>query len=106
MSVGTDAIEISRIARVYKRHGERFLSRVYSDREIDRYRGRINELAARFADSHPGVPVLCISGYSDTVWAGPDGGCTYIQKPFSPAVLLTQVRTALDRSNLNPRRAA
>ncbi|HVC32425.1 MAG TPA: holo-ACP synthase [Chloroflexota bacterium] len=49
ISVGIDAIEIARIADVYEKFGERFLSRVYTDREAARYRGRINELAARFA---------------------------------------------------------
>ena len=49
LSVGVDAVEIDRIASVYSRHGERFLARVYTDREAARYRGRINELAARFA---------------------------------------------------------
>lgn len=49
LSVGVDAVEIDRIGRVYARFGERFLGRVYSEREIERYRGRVNELAARFA---------------------------------------------------------
>jgi holo-[acyl-carrier protein] synthase len=49
LSVGVDAIEIERIARVYDKFGERFLRRVYTEREAARYRGRINELAARFA---------------------------------------------------------
>jgi holo-[acyl-carrier protein] synthase len=49
LSVGVDAVEITRIARVYDRFGERFLRKVYSDREAARYRGRVNELAARFA---------------------------------------------------------
>lgn len=44
-----DAVEIERVARVYAKFGERFLGRVYTDREATRYRGRINELAARFA---------------------------------------------------------
>jgi holo-[acyl-carrier protein] synthase len=49
LSVGVDAVEIDRIARVYGKFGERFLRRVYSEREAARYRGRVNELAARFA---------------------------------------------------------
>jgi holo-[acyl-carrier protein] synthase len=49
LSVGVDAVEIDRIARVYEKFGERFLGRVYTQREAVRYRGRINELAARFA---------------------------------------------------------
>ncbi len=49
LSTGVDAVEIERIARVYEKFGERFLGRVYTEREAARYRGRINELAARFA---------------------------------------------------------
>jgi FixJ family two-component response regulator len=55
------------------------------------------ELAAQFLDSYPGVPVLCMSGYSDIVWPEVDDEASYIQKPFTPAVLLTRVRALLDR---------
>lgn len=48
-SVGIDAVEVARVAAVYDKFGERFLRRVYTAREAARYRGRINELAARFA---------------------------------------------------------
>ncbi|MGH2458308.1 MAG: holo-ACP synthase [Chloroflexota bacterium] len=48
-SVGVDAVEVARIAAVYEKFGERFLRRIYTEREADRYRGRVNELAARFA---------------------------------------------------------
>jgi holo-[acyl-carrier protein] synthase len=47
--VGIDLIEISRIERTLADFGERFLHRVYTERERDRYRNRVNELAARFA---------------------------------------------------------
>src|SRR5690606_34284506 len=49
VAVGIDIIEISRIKRAYDDFGERFLTRVYTERERERYRGRVNELAARFA---------------------------------------------------------
>ncbi len=48
-SVGVDAVEIDRIARSLERFGERFLRRVYTEKEIFYCRGRIPELAARFA---------------------------------------------------------
>jgi holo-[acyl-carrier protein] synthase len=48
-SVGVDAIEIDRIARSLERFGERFLRRVYTEREVFYCRGRVPELAARFA---------------------------------------------------------
>jgi len=47
--VGIDLIEIARIERTLADFGERFLNRVYTERERDRYRTRVNELAARFA---------------------------------------------------------
>lgn len=47
--VGVDLIEIHRIQRSLDDFGERFLRRVYTERERDRYRKRISELAARFA---------------------------------------------------------
>lgn len=49
VAVGIDIIEIARIQRTLDDFGERFLRRVYTERERDRYRGRVNELAARFA---------------------------------------------------------
>ena len=47
--VGVDIIEIARIERTLRDFGERFLNKVYTERERERYRGRPNELAARFA---------------------------------------------------------
>jgi holo-[acyl-carrier protein] synthase len=49
LSVGVDIIEVERIKQVFWRHGERFLRRVYTEAEITYCRGRVPELAARFA---------------------------------------------------------
>lgn len=49
LSNGVDIVEISRIRRVFERHPERFLRRVYTNREIAYCRGRLPELAVRFA---------------------------------------------------------
>ncbi len=49
IAVGVDIIEIDRIQRVLNDFGERFLTKVYTERERERYRHRISELAARFA---------------------------------------------------------
>ncbi len=48
-AVGIDIIEIDRIADVIARHGDRFLNRIYTPDELKHCRGRIPELAARFA---------------------------------------------------------
>ena len=47
--VGVDIIEVARIQRTLSDFGERFLTKVYTERERERYRDRVNELAARFA---------------------------------------------------------
>lgn len=47
--VGIDIIEIARIARTLADFGERFLNKVYTERERERYHSRVDELAARFA---------------------------------------------------------
>jgi holo-[acyl-carrier protein] synthase len=49
LAVGVDMVEIPRVARAISRWGERFLQRVYTASEIARCRGRVPELAARFA---------------------------------------------------------
>jgi holo-[acyl-carrier protein] synthase len=49
IEIGVDIIEIARIERVLDRFGERFLRRIYTERERARYHGRVPELAVRFA---------------------------------------------------------
>ncbi len=48
-AVGIDIIEIARVRAVLQRHPERFLSRVFTREEAAFCRGRVPELAARFA---------------------------------------------------------
>ncbi len=49
LSVGVDIIEIERVASALERWGERFLRHVYTPDEVAFCRGRVSELAARFA---------------------------------------------------------
>jgi holo-[acyl-carrier protein] synthase len=48
-SVGVDIIEIERVQGVIDRWGQRFLGRIYTGAELDFCRGRVPELAVRFA---------------------------------------------------------
>ena len=48
-TTGIDLIEVERVAAVLKRHPERFLTRVYTPAEVAHCRGRVSELAVRFA---------------------------------------------------------
>ncbi len=49
LCAGIDAIEIDRVRKTLERHPERFLRRVYTELEIAYCRGRLGELAVRFA---------------------------------------------------------
>jgi holo-[acyl-carrier protein] synthase len=49
ISVGVDVVEIDRVAAVVARWQEKFLNRVYTEAELRYCRGRMPELAARFA---------------------------------------------------------
>ncbi|HLZ62357.1 MAG TPA: holo-ACP synthase [Ktedonosporobacter sp.] len=49
VAVGIDIIEVDRVRKVYERHGERFLQRVFTEREVQQCRGKITRLAGRFA---------------------------------------------------------
>jgi len=49
LSVGVDLVELDRVRRVIERHGDGFLARVFTPDELAICRGRLPELAARFA---------------------------------------------------------
>ena len=52
IGIGTDIVECLRIARMIERHGEQFLRRVYTDREIracNAYKRTTENFAARWA---------------------------------------------------------
>ena len=57
------------------------------------------ELARRLRADHPGLQVLCMTGYAegDAVrGALEEAGTDFMSKPFPPGVLLRKVRAALD----------
>lgn len=49
LAVGVDVIARERVIRAYERFGERFLHRVFTDREVAEAGGRIERLVSRFA---------------------------------------------------------
>ena len=65
--LGTDLIEISRIAGACERLGERFLKRVYTADEIAACDGRAPSLAARFAAKEAAMKALG-RGMYDIPW--------------------------------------
>ncbi len=49
LTTGVDIVTIQRVQHALERHGERFLNRVYTPGEVAWCRGRVPELAVRFA---------------------------------------------------------
>lgn len=53
------------------------------------------ELARRVHQSHPGLPVLLATGYSDDLLKGAATGFQVISKPYGPGTLAEAVATSL-----------
>ena len=53
------------------------------------------DLVGEFAALRPHVPVLCMSGYSERLWRQGELA-SYLQKPFTPVMLLSRIRSILD----------
>src|SRR6266568_7264227 len=49
VAVGIDIIEVGRVRKVFEHHGQRFLQRVFTEREVQQCRGKVTRLAGRFA---------------------------------------------------------
>jgi len=49
IAVGVDIIEVERVRKVYERHGERFLQRIFTELEVRQCRGKVTRMAGRFA---------------------------------------------------------
>jgi PAS domain S-box-containing protein len=60
------------------------------------------ELARRINESHPGLPVLLATGYSDDLLKGAAAEFRVISKPYGPSVLADAVAEALERPAAQP----
>jgi len=67
LSSGIDLIEISRIREAIERHGQRFISRIYTEAEQQECSGRAASLAARFAAKEATAKALGC-GIGDVSW--------------------------------------
>lgn len=56
---GVDLIETQRVQQALERHGERFLQRVFTAREIELCRDQISSLAARWAAKEAVAKAFC-----------------------------------------------
>lgn len=67
LQCGVDLVDTDRIASAVERWGDRFVRRIWTEREIAYCRGRIPELAARFAAKEATSKALG-TGIVDLVW--------------------------------------
>ena len=58
LGVGSDLIEVDRVAQAVERYGDRFLARVFTDAELAYCGRRAPELAARFAAKEAAAKAL------------------------------------------------
>lgn len=58
LRTGIDMVEIDRLGRLVERYGERFLRRVYTERELEECAGKSESLAARFAAKEAAAKAL------------------------------------------------
>ncbi len=71
--VGTDLIEVARIARALERHGERFAERILCGSELARYRAHLKPahfLAKRFAAKEAFAKALGTGIHAPANWHG------------------------------------
>lgn len=66
-AIGVDMIETERVAQSVARFGDRFLRRVYTERELTYCQGRITSLAARWAAKEATAKALG-TGIGDVSW--------------------------------------
>nr|MBC7244691.1 holo-ACP synthase [Chloroflexota bacterium] len=67
LSVGVDIVEIERIQRAITRWQGRFLTRIYTPAELALCRGRVPELAVRFA-AKEAISKALGTGLSGVLW--------------------------------------
>ncbi|NJN79330.1 MAG: holo-ACP synthase [Anaerolineales bacterium] len=67
LRTGVDLIEISRVREALERHGERFLARIFTEREQRECAGRVSSLAGRFAAKEATAKALGY-GIGDVSW--------------------------------------
>ena len=58
LAIGVDIIETERVAQSIARFGDRFLRRVYTERELSYCRGRVESLAVRWAAKEAAAKAL------------------------------------------------
>jgi holo-[acyl-carrier protein] synthase len=67
LQTGIDLIEVARLQKAIERHGEKFLNRIFTERELEQLRDDIPSLAARWA-AKEAVAKALRTGIGDVSW--------------------------------------
>lgn len=67
LSTGVDLIEVERITKAIERHGDRFLNRIFTPKELEQVGGNMPSLAGRFAAKEAVAKALSV-GIGDVEW--------------------------------------
>ncbi len=67
LSTGVDLLEVNRMEEAVERHGERFLKRIFTPKELELFGDRVPSLAARFAAKEAVAKALC-TGIGEVEW--------------------------------------
>jgi holo-[acyl-carrier protein] synthase len=67
LATGIDLVEVARLERAIERHGDRFLRRIFTRRELSLVGGKTTSLAARFAAKEAVAKALC-TGIGEVAW--------------------------------------
>ena len=67
ISTGVDLMELNRMEAAIERHGDRFLTRVFTPKELELFGNRLGSLAARFAAKEAVSKALC-TGIGEVEW--------------------------------------
>ncbi|HLE74238.1 MAG TPA: holo-ACP synthase [Anaerolineales bacterium] len=64
---GIDLLEVQRLQLAVERHGDRFLRRIFTEKELDQLKGNLPSLAARFAGKEAVAKALA-TGIGPVSW--------------------------------------
>lgn len=105
--VGTDLIEVQRVARVLERYGERFAQRILCEPELKRFRAHrqpVAYLAKRFAAKEAFTKALGTGIHAPANWHGVWVSNLRSGKPvleYSPALAALLEKRGITRSHVS-----
>lgn len=105
--VGTDLIEVQRVARVLERYGERFARRILCEPELERFRAHrqpVAYLAKRFAAKEAFTKALGTGIHAPANWHGVWVSNLRSGKPvleYSPALAALLEKRGITRSHVS-----